>query len=264
MSASLFSQRYQYNERLLWICVVGSMLLHALAVWWFHGVQPAAEAPSLSLRATIRMEAKPAVPPPPPVAMPETRLPEPPAPVAPPEPPKALPKPAVPDKTTPKANEPASKSVPKPAAPQPAAAATPVPAASATAPETKSEAKPEEPKVSTAPPAASSGATDAEFLAVVRGYEQQLAQAAQKYKRYPSEAMEQSWEGTARVKVHIGADGKIAGIEMVSSSGHDMLDEQARITVNKAKPFVLIPAALRGKAFDAEIRVVFTLAKPAE
>jgi protein TonB len=263
-TAFTFGQRYQYNERLLWICVGGSMLVHALAVLWFRGVEPRDTSPQ-PLRATIRSEVRRAAPPPPvpvpQVATPEPPAPEPPKPAPPPEPPKALTKPAVPDKVAPKASEPAPKAAPKSAAPEAKAEPKPVPA---TASEAKAEPKQEEPKASTAPPAAASGASDAEIVALVRSYENQLAVAAQKFKRYPSEAMEQKWEGTARVKVHIGADGKIAGVDMVSSSGHDMLDEQARITINKAKPFVQIPAALRGKAFDAEIRVVFTLAKPAE
>jgi TonB family protein len=80
-----------------------------------------------------------------------------------------------------------------------------------------------------------------------------------RYKVYPREAIEQHWEGTARVRVHIGTDGKIAGITIVSSAGHDVLDEKARVAVSKGKPLTQIPASLKGQEFDADVRVVFGL-----
>ncbi|MDB5806892.1 MAG: hypothetical protein JWN73_4214 [Betaproteobacteria bacterium] len=248
------------NERLLWGCVVASLLLHALLMWRMHGVEPAAPMVQ-EFKATIRPQAppapRPAVEPP----KPEAIVPEPPKP-EPPKPPESLPKPVVPPVTPlapSKAPPVERKAAPvAPATPQPA---TPPPAAAAAAPsaptDSKSDAKatpPATPATSAAPAAASG-----DLKAVIRSYELQLAQAADKFKRYPSEAMQQGWEGTARIKVHIGKDGRISGVELVSSSGHDLLDEQAKNTTNKAKPFVQIPAELRGQEFDAEIRVVFGL-----
>ncbi|MBL8382700.1 MAG: energy transducer TonB, partial [Burkholderiales bacterium] len=80
-----------------------------------------------------------------------------------------------------------------------------------------------------------------------------------KLKRYPNEAMQNGWEGTSTVLLRIGVDGKVAGVETAASSGHDMLDEQARISISRAKPFVPIPEGLRGRAFEARVRVVFSL-----
>ena len=71
--------------------------------------------------------------------------------------------------------------------------------------------------------------------------------------------MQNQWEGVATIRMKIGSDGKIAGVEITTSSGHAMLDEQASITINKAKPFVQIPAGLKGKEFVASVRVVFSL-----
>lgn len=266
---SAITHTYQpANERLLWGCVVASLLLHAGLMWKMHGVEPA--APTVQeFRATIR----PAPTPPAPAAAP---APEPPKPevAAPPEPPKV--EPVKPPPPEPKKAEPitAPKPVPTPAAkaapaekkaapaPQEPTPATPAPPPAAAMPDAsaaKSDAK-------AAPAAPAGGATapaaSSEMKALIQSYELQLAQAAQKYKLYPSEAMSQGWEGTAQIKVHIGADGRIAGIDLVSSTGHDMLDEQAKKTAQKAKPFVQIPPALKGQPFDAEIRVVFTLKQP--
>ena len=94
-------------------------------------------------------------------------------------------------------------------------------------------------------------------------YQSQLAGIIEtrKLKRYPGEAMQNGWEGTSTVLLRIGTDGKVAGVETAASSGHAMLDEQARISIARAKPFLQIPEGLRGRAFDARVRVVFSLAK---
>ena len=83
---------------------------------------------------------------------------------------------------------------------------------------------------------------------------------AGKYKRYPNDAMQNQWEGSALITLRIGVDGRIMGApEITTSSGHEMLDNEARTTLNKAKPFVQIPAGLKGKEFTAQVRVVFSL-----
>jgi len=257
---------YQYrptSERLLWTCVAGSILLHALLMWRMHGVESAAPMVQ-EFKATIRTQSPPAPraaiePPKPEMAVPEPPKPEPPKP---PEP-VPLPKPVLPPTAptiAPKTPPVERKATPvAPAAPQPATPA-PAPAAPAAPTDTKSDAKADAAKApATAPSGSAAPSANSDLKALITSYELQLAQAAQKYKRYPSEAMQQNWEGTAQVRVHIGADGRITGVDLVSSSGHDLLDEQAKTTVNKAKPFVQIPAELRGKEFNAEIRVVFSL-----
>ena len=71
--------------------------------------------------------------------------------------------------------------------------------------------------------------------------------------------MQNGWEGAATVLLKIGTDSKIAGVEIAVSSGHEILDEQARISISKAKPFVQVPEGLKGKTFEARVRVVFSL-----
>jgi protein TonB len=247
------------NERLLWICIAGSMLLHALVVWQVHGVKPA-PPPVTQIKATIR----PPAPPAPPAAVPEPPrpvVPDPPKPEqrveTPPEPPKPVAKPAVPE----------IKPLPKTAdsKPAPTVAPQPAPPPTAPAPEAKPAPAPDAPAFRTpsptSPSAPNANSADMDLRNLVRGYQEQLKVQTERYKRYPSEAMQQAWEGTATVLVHVGTDGKIAGMEVTQTSGHEMLDEQARIAVNKAKPLVRVPEGLQGKAFDAAVRVIFTLKK---
>jgi len=235
------------NERLLWICVGVSMLIHAVIVWQGHAIPPAAPL-SPPIKATIRPYVPPA-----PVAAPEPPKPEPKK-AEPPREPKPLPKPVVPEAPRLKPID-QPKPVSAPTAP-PVAAPQPAPATPATP---TTDAKADAAKAPAASAAALPSSADPDERALVRGFQLQLATAAEKYKRYPSEAMQQAWEGKALVRLHIGTDGKTAGVEIVNSSGHEILDDQAKVAINKAKPLVQVPPGLRGKEFVADIVMVFTL-----
>ena len=239
------------GERLLHICIGTSIVVHALAILYSPKVEPPVVVPT-QFKATLR--SAPATPPAP-VAAPEPPAPEPVVekPVTPPPPPvpTAAPTPTVkpaPEKAPTKSAAPVA--TPTPVAPSPSAPATP-----AAAPAEPRAAAP----VADAPKGTAPAGNDPSDKDLIDGYQSQLAQVAAKYKRYPNEAMQNQWEGVATVRMKIGSDGKIAGVEIVNSAGHAILDEQASITINKAKPFVQIPAGLRGKEFFASVRVVFSL-----
>ena len=256
MSAALYAPGKLQGERLLHICIGTSIAVHALAMLYAPKIEPP-PLPPKQIKATLR--AAPAAP--------QTMKPEAPKPEVAPEPPppppppptavaKPLPAPvakAVPDKALTKSAAP----VPVTAA-EPPPAAPPQPAAPAPSAEQRSAA-PAAPAADAPKAGPSAGNADASDKALIDGYQAQLAQVGAKFKRYPNEAMQSQWEGIATVRLKIGTDGKIAGVEITSSSGHAMLDEQASITINKAKPFVQIPAGLRGKEFVATVRVVFSL-----
>lgn len=238
------------GERVLYACIGASIVVHVLAMLYAPKVEPL-PPPVTQFKATLR--STPAAPEPakaepvvekPPVVPPRPLPAVKPVSIAKPLPDKAL------SKTAPPPPVPTAAAPPTPtAAPQPAAA--PTPSAAATAPA---------PVAAEVPKAASPGSsTDPSEKSLIDGYQAQLAQVAAKYKRYPNEAMQNNWEGAATVRLRIGADGKIAAVEIVNSAGQAILDEQASITVNKAKPFVQIPAGLRGKEFVASIRIVFSL-----
>jgi len=244
------------GERLLHLCIGASIVFHAVLLATSPKV-PEAPPPPVRLSATLRQAAAPR--PPEPAAPAPVQEAPPPKPVEPPPAAKAtpapppLPKPAA-DKAPAKSAAPAPTPAPvAPSAPPPPAAVAEArpPAPAAPVAEVREPAKAAPPP---APP--SNDPSDAEL---VNAYQSQLAQVAAKYKRYPNEAMQNNWEGVATVRMRIGVDGKIAAVEVVNSSGHKMLDEQASLTINRAKPFVQIPAGLRGKEFVASVRVVFSL-----
>jgi protein TonB len=54
---------------------------------------------------------------------------------------------------------------------------------------------------------------------------------------YPSLARRRGWEGVVRLSFTLFADGTLAGLAVVASSGHDLLDQAALAAVRAAAPF---------------------------
>lgn len=108
-----------------------------------------------------------------------------------------------------------------------------------------------------APPATTPGAQA--DLGTLEEYRKAIRIAAARYKRYPRVAIDNNWEGSVVVGLSIGASGAISVLRVKSGTSYEVLDGEALDMVRKAVPQVPIPAALRGKAFETEIRVVFSL-----
>jgi len=89
-------------------------------------------------------------------------------------------------------------------------------------------------------------------------YRKELLAVAERFKRYPPLARENNWVGTVRVGVAIGADSS-AQVSVKKGSGHQVLDKQALDTFSRAARVVAVPAALRGKPFALEVRLIYGL-----
>jgi protein TonB len=241
MSAVMYSDQ----NRAFHYAVLASIVLHGLLLF---GLSP-------------RDPAKHPAPPGPIIA----RLAQPPAAEPAPAPPQAEPVKPQPREKRPPATKssPVAKAEPKATLPAPAAApAAPVSEPAQTAPPSPAagsapSAPPIVARADPAPaPASPSEAVDAGSLAQ---YRLQLISMARKYKRYPRVAMDNNWEGDVVVRMVIGANGMISALSIKTSSGHEVLDQQALEMFKKAKPLVQIPAALRGKEFTIELRAIYNL-----
>ena len=218
-------------NRSLGVAVLASILLHALLL----ALPVKRELPALTppepkpLVAHVERPQSPPAPPQSPVR--EIRKPEPqrPAPVAKPAP--AAPQPA-------------------PVAPVPPAA----PAAPALAPAPAPVPRIDPSVVATVAPPAS--AVDAGAL---ERYRQAVTRAAARFKRYPRVAIDNNWEGEVVVLVAIGADGRLASLRVKVSSGYEVLDLQALQMFDNASRFVPLPAELRGRACELELRAIYNL-----
>ncbi len=79
--------------------------------------------------------------------------------------------------------------------------------------------------------------------------------------QYPKLAALRGWEGEVRLRVHIATKGNIVSIQLVQSSGFDLLDQSAIKLVETCGELPPLPEALRGRDFDILIPVQYRLAK---
>jgi periplasmic protein TonB len=91
------------------------------------------------------------------------------------------------------------------------------------------------------------------------GYSQQVAAQIKKHQNYPLIAKRRQWEGTAQVRLIIGADGTVKNVELGKGTGKDVLDKEALEMVRRASPLPQAPLALRGRALTVTVPIVFRL-----
>jgi len=90
-------------------------------------------------------------------------------------------------------------------------------------------------------------------------YRLALIDAAKRYKRYPSRAIEKGWQGRVEIRLVVGSDGTIKNAVIRRSSSYQILDDQALDMVKKSTRAEPIPSALRGREFTLDIPVIFEL-----
>ena len=76
---------------------------------------------------------------------------------------------------------------------------------------------------------------------------------------YPAEALALGLEGTVRVTVVIGPDGRVKSASVAASSGHPLLDAEAVRKVRDAESLPVPPALLRGREFSLVLPISFRL-----
>jgi protein TonB len=222
----------------LGVAVLASILLHALLLALPVTRELSALTPPEPKPLVARVERPESPPAPPQLPVREIRKPEPqrPGPVAKPAPAAPQPAPVAPV-------PPAALAAPAaPAlAPAPAPAPAPVPRI--------------DPSVvaTVAPPAS------AVEVGALERYRQAVTRAAARFKRYPRVAIDNNWEGEVVVLVAIGADGRLASLRVKRSSGFEVLDQQALQMFDNASRFVPLPAELRGRACELELRAIYNL-----
>jgi periplasmic protein TonB len=224
------------QNRAFGYAIAASLVLHALILALRV---PTASRPAEPPAAEPPLVAHLAEPPPPPPPAPIVQKPPPAKPVA-----KAKAKP-----------KPLARPAPRPIAPREE------PAAEEKAEEIMAPPAPA-PAPSPAPPVAAvapRAAPAPDTAAMLAGFRRQLVAVAVRYKRYPRIALDNGWSGDVAVRIEVDANGAVSSIKVKTSSGHEVLDEQALEMFRKAAAEVPVPAALRGKAFPVEVRAIYNL-----
>lgn len=99
--------------------------------------------------------------------------------------------------------------------------------------------------------------TDGLDLGALRDYRFAVVRAFRK--RYPPLAVERGWTGTAQVRLTVGPEGEPREVAVVGTSGHAILDAEARTSIAMAARIAELPAALMGHRFHVELPVEFRL-----
>lgn len=109
------------------------------------------------------------------------------------------------------------------------------------------------------PPAPARQAEPAAERGLVMTYEKSLSDLIKRQEKYPPRAKREGWQGTAVVGLSLSADGKVAEISLLESSGRDVLDQAALEMVRRASPLPRAPEGLRGKERLVRVPIVFKL-----
>jgi len=91
----------------------------------------------------------------------------------------------------------------------------------------------------------------------LREYRVSLAISARRFKRYPVLALEHGWEGTVEVAVSMTSWQQKPQPELVRSSGHSVLDEQALSMIEQASVRTVLPDSLKGRDFRFVLPIEF-------
>lgn len=241
------------ENRAVGLGILVSLALHAALLVAFPGILERKKPSILPGPLTARLIPPPAAAPavveaPKPQAespKPQAETPEPSAKPVPPEARKPAPS-AKPAPVTKPASQ-ATSSKPSAVSEAPAAAA-PVPQAAPPAPAVTARTEPQ-PALPAAP--------SVEEADTIAKFKVDIIAEAMRIKHYPRVARDNNWEGRTDVRIVFGADGKRISMTIARSSGHEALDKQALDTLRKA--FVPVPPALRGKQFEIEIPVIYSL-----
>jgi protein TonB len=64
---------------------------------------------------------------------------------------------------------------------------------------------------------------------------------------YPEQAVIRGWSGHAKIKFTLEADGRLSGVELITSSGHKVLDDEATLAIKVGGPYKPFPPGMGKK-----------------
>jgi len=93
----------------------------------------------------------------------------------------------------------------------------------------------------------------------MQGYQQAVAVHLRRHHRYPAESRARDEEGTAVVRFRIDRNGSVISSWIVSSSGHETLDQEALGMVQRAQPFPALPTEWDGDYMEFVVPIKWTI-----
>lgn len=96
---------------------------------------------------------------------------------------------------------------------------------------------------------------------VMKEYINSIRKKIELKKRYPIVARDMGIEGRVRIKLVITKDGSLEKVEILETSGHEILDETALRSIRDAAPFLPIPEELKKNKLELSIYLTFEISK---
>ena len=87
-------------------------------------------------------------------------------------------------------------------------------------------------------------ATAAQAAETAGNWQSTVARAIARNQSYPRSAQIRGEQGTTRLKISLAADGKIAAVELMASSGSSILDHEAQSIINNIGKFPPPPSGI--------------------
>jgi protein TonB len=92
-------------------------------------------------------------------------------------------------------------------------------------------------------------------------YQNILKNLIEKNKDYPLLARKAGREGTCAVRCALERNGSIRRVQIVKSSGHDLLDKSALRAVRNVGQFPPVPVEVKGDEVNFDVPISFSLTK---
>lgn len=94
---------------------------------------------------------------------------------------------------------------------------------------------------------------------IILRYTDALKQRIQQVRQYPRWARRQEWEGNALLRFDVQSTGRLEDIQLIHSSGFEILDKEAMAAVRRAQPFPAFPDYLSQKKIKVQVSIHFQL-----
>lgn len=245
-------QQSKQSKHLLEWCLLGSIAIH-LAIAF--GIAKPVSKPAPPKKDEIRVQLVKQETPTPPAPEPEkpAPIPQKPTPIKPL--PKEIKPSPVPQKPTPVAPQ-----TPPPVAPQAQPVVEQLPPVIAVKPSV-SESKPEVVVPPPPEPPKATGPSEGDIQAALNTLRNAAQQELKKYHRYPRLALERGVEGVAKLKISLDSHGNITDVEVLESSGNQMLDSSAIAAAKKAYLKPHFHEILKDRVDSIVVPFTFTIAR---
>ena len=91
-------------------------------------------------------------------------------------------------------------------------------------------------------------------------YQDAVATLLVRAKRYPERAIKRHMTGEGKIRIAIASDGTVSEVEVLQSTGSDILDEELQAMVDRASPFPPFPEDLKKTSLALVVPIAFRLA----